>query len=124
MDSRQPLAGQEPEPEEDRHGLGPRVVPELTRQVEIRLLEHVVRVDPSQELPVQPDAHHLLQAIAMPAEEGGQRRGVALAGPADELVVAGLVTPVVHRAAPFRSPGSGRPADPTAPGPETLYGEA
>ena len=68
----QPLAGQEPEPEEERH----RGILEILRQppgrIEARLLEDVGRVDPALQPPVEPQGDHATQPLAMPAQQLSQ----------------------------------------------------
>ena len=65
----QPLAGQEPEPEEERH----RRVLEVLRQppggVEVGLLDHVGGVDPALEAAVEPQGDHPPQPVAVPRQQ-------------------------------------------------------
>ena len=85
---------------------------ELLLQVEVNLLQHVGRVGPPLEGPMEPDPDHLLEPDAVAAEQLGQGGPVPARGAADQLLVAGVGTPVVHRSAPSRSPGPDRPRDP------------
>ena len=65
VDRHQPLAGQEPQPQEQRHGRIGQVLVQLPRGVEIRLLEHVGGIDPAR--------HAAVHAAVGPC--GGAGRG-------------------------------------------------
>ena len=81
MDVGEPLAGDQPQPEVERHRRRVAgVLGEPPADVEIRVLEHVRGVDPAREPAIQPQADHLPQPIARAVEQRGQRRLVALQG--------------------------------------------
>ena len=74
----QPLAGQKPQPEEERHR---RVLPVLGQAVaglEHRLLDDVRGIDPPLEPAVQAQRDHAPQAVAIPGQQLAPRRLVAL----------------------------------------------
>ena len=100
MDVGQPLAGDQPEPEVERHRRGVAgVVGDPLADVEIRVLEHVGRIDPAREPAVEPQADHPPQPVAIAVEERGEGRLITGQGAAEEKtrVVAHRIG---HRSAP------------------------
>ena len=65
----QPLAGQEPEPEEERHRGVLVVFRQPPGRVEARLLDDVGRVDPPLQPPVEAQGDHATQPLAVPAQQ-------------------------------------------------------
>ena len=68
----QPLAGEEPQPEEERHRRVVEVLRQPADRIEHRLLDDVGGVDPPLEPPVQPQGDHAAQAVAMPGQQLAQ----------------------------------------------------
>ena len=100
MDVGQPLAGDQPEPEVERHGRGVAgVLGEPLADVEIGLLEDVGRIDPAGEPAVEPQADHPPEPLAIAVEERGQRRLVAGQGAAEEKIRV-VARRIGHRSAP------------------------
>lgn len=63
-----------PEPEEERSGRVPEVLPEPLRSLEEDLLEDVRGIDPRLEPGVEADLHHASQSVPMRAKEAGEER--------------------------------------------------
>ena len=73
VDPQQPLAGHQPEPEEEGHRRLAVEVWQLLGEVDVRLLEHVRRVHPALETPVHPEVDHLAQPRLVAVEQVRQR---------------------------------------------------
>jgi hypothetical protein len=70
------LAGQPQQPQVERH-LG-RVHPQPPRRLQVRLLQDVRDVHARRHPPVEAQRHRLPQPLALPREQLGERRRVAL----------------------------------------------
>ncbi len=77
MDHRQPIADDQPEPEEHRHLGIAQIALDPARQVEESVLEHVGGVDPTLEPRVHAQLDHPPQAVAVPLVQLGERTAVA-----------------------------------------------
>ena len=86
MADRQPLAHDQPQPEEGRQLRAPEVAVQAGRGVEERVLEHVGGVEPALEPRVHAQLDHPAQAIPVALEQVRQRLAVAAAEPLDELL--------------------------------------
>ena len=100
MDVGQPLAGDQPEPQVERHRRRVAgVLGEPPADVEIRVLEHVGRIDPAGEPAIQPQANPPAEPRAMAVEERGQGRLIAGQGAAEEKIRV-VAHRIGHRSAP------------------------
>ena len=86
MDLRQPLAGDQTQPQVRGHGPLAGVVGETGGQVEIGLLEDVGGVDAAQKPAVEPEADHLPQPGAVALPERTEGRLVARGGATQEVL--------------------------------------
>jgi hypothetical protein len=89
--SDQPLAREEPQPQEERQRRVGGVFLEAPRHVEAGVLEHVGRVEPALQPAVQPHAHHLLQSAAVPLEQLGQCPAVPAEGALQKNLVIAVI---------------------------------
>jgi hypothetical protein len=85
------LASEEAEPEEWGHGRLGDVLSRPPGDLKIGLLEHVRRVDPPPEPPVDAQANHVPQPLAVPGEQLGQRPLVAHLEAAEQVIIFALV---------------------------------
>src|SRR5947209_4204551 len=81
----QALAGEEAQPEVKRHAGISGVLRQSACEVDVRLLEHVGRIEPTLQPAIQPQTYHLPQAIAVQGEHLGQRILVAGRGTANQF---------------------------------------
>ena len=84
MADRQPLAHDQPQPEERRQLRPLEVAVQAGRGVEERVLEHVGGVDPALEPCIHAQLDHPAQAVAVTLEQVRQRLAVAAAKPLQE----------------------------------------
>jgi len=73
----QPLAHDQPQPQEHRHFRLLKITGKLASRLDIRLLNHVRRVDPSVQAPVEPQRDHRPQPIAVLGQRVVPRRRAA-----------------------------------------------
>ena len=87
VDLGQLLAGQEPQPEEERQ-LPARAAysGEPPGGLEVSLLEHVGVVDPARQPAVEPQVDHPLEPVAVLGEQGGTALGIARGGRCNKSV--------------------------------------
>ena len=81
----EPLTGQEPQPEKQRHRPGPGGTrPDAVLASSIGLLNDVGRVDPPLEPAIQPQGDHALEPVAVLGQQIAPRRLVSLDGAVDQ----------------------------------------
>ena len=80
----QPLAGQEPEPEEERHRRVLAVLRQPAGRIEARLLDDIRRVDAPLQPAVEAQGDHAPQPVAVPAQQLPERPLVAPHGLLDQ----------------------------------------
>jgi hypothetical protein len=97
VDLHQPLDGDQPDPEEDRHRPVAGVVGQPIGRVEVRFLEDIGRVDAPPEPAVEPEPDHLVQLPTIPLPQGPECRTVTGRGGPNEF---GVVWISVHEALP------------------------
>jgi hypothetical protein len=90
VDDQQPLGGEEPQPEEERHGFLLREVGDALRRFEEGLLEDVGRVHAALEPPVHPEPDHHAQPVAELAEQLPHRAQVPVRRRRDQHVTLAL----------------------------------
>ena len=84
MQVREPLADDQPQPQEWRELRVLQVIVQPPRGIQIRFLNYVRRVEPSPEPPVQAQVDHPQEAIPMPLEQLRERRAIPRSGEPEE----------------------------------------
>ena len=102
---REPLTGDQSQPQVGGNGAVSRVVGQPGGQVEIGLLEDVGRVDPSLEPAVQPQPDHLPQPRPVTFPERSEGRVFARSGAKQEVF--GVIRALNHRCPPTRRNAAG-----------------
>ena len=74
------LAGEEPEPQKERHRGIAQVLGQPGRGLQIRFLDHVRRVDPPLEPPIHPQGDHAAKPISVPRQQRPQDLPIPLRG--------------------------------------------
>ena len=98
VDLRQPLAGDQPQPQVGGHGAVAREVGQPGGKVEIGVLKDVGGIDPAREPAVESEADHRAQAGAVASPGRGESGLVARSGATE--VTLGVVRVLVHRSPP------------------------
>jgi hypothetical protein len=87
----QPLAGDQPQPQEDRDRGVRDILTGAPSDVEVGLLQDVGGIDPPLEPPIEPQPHDPPQPIATPGEERDQRSLIATLDALEQVIeVAGV----------------------------------
>ncbi len=85
MEDQDPLRGDEPKPDvEGNFGAG-QILLEPLRCLEIHLLDHIGDAHPPAHTPVEAEAHHAREAVAVPFQQRTRGRGVAARGEFEEM---------------------------------------
>ena len=80
----EPLAGEEPQPEEERHVRLPGVLGQPGGGVDVGLLDDIGGIDPALQAAVEPQRDHPPQAVARPHQQGAPGRLVPLCRPPEQ----------------------------------------
>jgi hypothetical protein len=101
VQEQQRLAGQEAEPEERGQGRPGEVLRGAAGDLEVGLLEDVGRVEPPPQPPVEAEADHLPQPLAVPEEQLAQGRFVPPLDASEQVLILAPVF-VRHSRPPFQ----------------------
>jgi len=89
------LAGEEPEPQKERHRWITQVLGQSRRGFQIGLLDNVRRVDPPLQPSIHPQRNHAPEPISVPYEEGPQSPRITAGRLLEQLI--GRIRVAGHR---------------------------
>ena len=84
MQVREPLADDQPQPQERRELRLPQVIVQPPGDIQIRFLDHVRRVEPSPEPPVQAQVDHPAEPVTVPLEQLREGQAIPRSGAPEE----------------------------------------